>query len=185
MAPYLNSNNRWQGGRWSFRHDKYIWAATLIGTKIFSAGVNKAVEVSTLKSLLFQRRLGLNLFDCHFKRYERVLFKFFNNETNGAKYCKTFTIHAYFIADFPRLNFLYHICKKVFFTNSRQLFLSIFVGADQIINQLRWALAYVPILVFFYSHSNINICAICASETFTTQILTLYSLIPHNHIHSI
>ena len=48
------------------------------------------------------------------------------NETNGAKDFETFTIHAYFIADFPRLNFLYHTFKKVFFTNSQQLFLSIF-----------------------------------------------------------
>ena len=62
------------------------------------------------------------------------------NETIDAKYCETFTIHVYFIADFPRLNFLYHICKKVFFTNSRQLFQFMFVGANRIINQLTWAL---------------------------------------------
>ena len=68
------------------------------------------------------------------------------NETNAAKNCETFTIHAYFIADFPRLNFLYHICKKVFFTNSRQLFLSIFVGVDRI-NQS--ALATKLFLFFF------------------------------------
>ena len=74
------------------------------------------------------------------------------NETNAAKNCETFTIHAYFIADFPRLNFLYHICKKVFFTNSRQLFLSIFGGADRI-NQLTWALATK---LFFFSLTLFN-----------------------------
>ena len=77
------------------------------------------------------------------------------NKTNCAKYCETFTIHAYFIADFPRLNFLYHICRKVFFTNSRQLFLSIFVGVDRIIKQLTWGLAYVAILVFFDSFQSL------------------------------
>ena len=91
--------------------------------------------------IVLSRAQNFCIYRCKQKRL-RILWYLVlaKNETNGAKYYETFKIHAYFIADFPRLNFLYHICiKKVFFTNSRQLFLS-FGGADRI-NQLSWALA--------------------------------------------
>ena len=108
------------------------------------------LEEDLCLTIVLSRAQNFCINRCKQKRL-RILWYPVLAKTNGAKYCKTFKIHTYFIADFPRLNFLYHICKKVFFTNSRQLFLSIFVGANRIIKQLTWALAYVAILVFFDS----------------------------------